>query len=158
MREVMALLWAEIKSMPKRWILPFLLNPPAVKGGGGKRVRKSGTEDEEKKRPERGELGLFVTNGATTIAELAGLIGFSMDQFSLLWRELQIEPKGGPPLDAVPDPKLRFAILWNHLPLEDQLIARVMGLDSGQKVINLRTVANTHLAKALAAKKIGASG
>ena len=158
MREVMALLWSEIKTMPKRWILPFLLNPPVPKGAAGKRVRKAATEDEEKKRPDRGELGLFVINGATTIAEIAVLLGFSPDQFSVLWRELQIEPKGGPPLDAVPDPKLRFAIVWNHLPLEDQLIARVMGLDSGQKVINLRMVANTHLAKALAAKKIGAGG
>ncbi len=158
MREVMALLWSEIKTMPKRWILPFLLNPPVPRGSAGKRVRNRGTEVEEKKRPDRGELGLFVINGATTVAEIATLIGFSADQFAALWRELQIEPKGGPPLDAVPDPRLRFAILWPLLPLEDELIARVMGLDSGQKVINLRMVANNHLAKALAAKKIGAGG
>jgi hypothetical protein len=53
---------------------------------------------------------------------------------------------------------MRFAIVWKHLPLDDDLIARVMGLESSQKVINLRMVAKTHLAKTLAAKKIGAGG
>jgi len=35
------------------------------------------------------------------------------------------------------------------LPIEDDVIARVMGLESAQKVINLRMVAKNHLAKAL---------
>jgi hypothetical protein len=40
-------------------------------------------------------------------------------------------------------------VIWNLLPLEDGLIAKVMELESAQKVINLRMVARTHLAKTL---------
>jgi hypothetical protein len=35
------------------------------------------------------------------------------------------------------------------LPLDDGLIAKIMALESAQKVINLRMVARTHLAKTL---------
>ena len=40
-------------------------------------------------------------------------------------------------------------MIWNFLPLEDVLIAKIMELDGAQKVINLRMVARTHLAKTL---------
>jgi hypothetical protein len=60
-----------------------------------------------------------------------------------------VQGKGGPTLEAVNDPKLRFAVIWNLLPLEDGVIAKIMELEGAQKVINLRMVARTHLAKAL---------
>jgi hypothetical protein len=69
-----------------------------------------------------------------------------------------MEQQGEPPLEAVPDARLRFAMIWPRLPLEDDVIARVMGLASGQKVINLRMVAKNHLAKALTSKNIGPGG
>jgi hypothetical protein len=40
-------------------------------------------------------------------------------------------------------------VIWNLLPLDDGVIAKIMGLESGQKVINLRMVAKNHLCKAL---------
>jgi hypothetical protein len=160
MREVLVLLWNEIKGMPKRWVLPFLLNPPVAKGSAGRRPRNRGgiPEGEEVEKPDRGELEVFTSNGIATIAEIAALVGFSAEHYAILWSDLAVVSRGDPPLDAVPDPLLRFAVLWKHLPLEDDLIARVMGLESSQKVINLRMVAKTHLAKTLAAKKIGAGG
>lgn len=181
MREIMLLIWAELKTMPKRYVVPFLLNPPVPKGLPTTRIRnkqakgKSGavevtTADEAEEpleaevektkaaRPERGEVLLFVKNGAATATEIGAMIGFSADQFATLWRELQIEAKGGPPLEAVPDAKLRFAIVWNYLPLEDRVIARVMGLATGQMVINLRNTAKDLLARMLRSKKIGAGG
>ena len=98
---------------------------------------------------------VFTANGIATIRDIAELLALSPDHYTLLWQELRIDQ---PPIDAVPDPLMRFAIVWKHLPLDDDLIARVMGLESSQKVINLRMVAKTHLAKTLAAKKIGAGG
>ena len=80
---------------------------------------------------------------------MEALIGFTSQQYMVLWRELDVQRKGGPALDAVMDPKLRFAVIWNFLPLEDGIIAKVMELDGAQKVINLRMVARTHLAKTL---------
>jgi hypothetical protein len=121
-------LWDELKSMPKRWVLPFLLNPPVMKGPKGS--------------ADRGEVAVFASSGIATIAEIEALLGLSDDHYALLWRELNIVP--------APVPPLRFAVVWNALPLEDALIARLMGLDSGQKVINLRMVAKNHLAKTLA--------
>lgn len=143
-RDQLGKLWNELKTMPKRWIWPFLLNPPAMKGGQNRRPRGSGAED-----PDRGEIAVFTANGIATITEFAALIGFSEPHYTVLWRELNIAARGGPPLDAIPDPLLRFATIWNLLPLEDEVIARLMGLESGQKVINLRMVAKNHLAKAL---------
>jgi hypothetical protein len=155
MRQVMSVLWGEIKGMPKRWVLPFLLNPPVAKGAGRKPRNRGGSEGEEAEKPDRGELEVFTSNGITTVKEIAELLAFSADHYSVLWEVLRIAP---PPLEAVPDPLMRFAVVWKHLPIDDDLIARLMGLESTQKVINLRMVAKTHLAKTLAAKKIGAGG
>ncbi len=146
-REQLIKLWAEVKTMPQRWILPFLLNPPVMKGGSSRKPRNQPGEEAEK--ADRGEVAVFTSNGIATVSEIEGLIGFTALQYTVLWRELDVQAKGGPALDAVMDPKLRFAVIWNLLPLEDGLIAKIMELDGAQKVINLRMVARTHLAKAL---------
>ena len=121
--------WNEIKTMPKRWVLPFLLNPPVTKREGA----------------ERGEIAVFAASGVATIAEIESLLGFTDQQYAVLTVELRLE--------SDPDPRLRFAAVWNSLPLEDLLIARLMGLDSAQKVINLRMVAKNHLARSLRGEK-----
>jgi hypothetical protein len=146
-RDQLARLWSEIKSMPKRWALPFLLNPPVMKGGTARKPRNKPGEEAE--TPDRGEVAVFTSNGIATVSEMEALIGFTAQQYTLLWSELDVQKKGGPALDAVMDPRLRFAVIWNFLPLEDGLIAKIMELDGAQKVINLRMVARTHLAKTL---------
>lgn len=133
--------------MPKRWVLPFLLNPPVMKGGTARKPR--GAVGDEPEKADRGEAAVFTANGIATVAEVESLIGFTPQQYALLWRELDVRAKGGPALEAVMDGRHRFAVIWNLLPLEDGLIAKVMELDSAQKVINLRMVARTHLAKTL---------
>ena len=148
-REQLIKLWSEVKAMPRRWILPFLLNPPVMKGGTARKPRNKVGEGEEAEKADRGEVAVFTANGITTMAEIDGLIGFTPQQYAVLWRELEVQKKGGPALEAVMDPKLRFAVIWNLLPLEDGLIAKIMELEGAQKVINLRMVARTHLAKAL---------
>ncbi len=146
-REQLAKLWSEVKTMPRRWVLPFLLNPPVMKGGTARKPRNAGGEEAEK--PDRGEVAVFTSNGIATVTEIEALIGFTPQQYKVLWRELDVRGKGGPALEAVMDARLRFAVIWNLLPLEDGVIAKVMELDGAQKVINLRMVARTHLAKAL---------
>jgi len=146
-REQLAKLWSEVKTMPRRWVLPFLLNPPVMKGGSARKPRNAGGEEPEK--ADRGEVAVFTANGIATVTEIEALIGFTPQQYTVLWRELDIRNKGGPALEALMDARLRFAVIWNLLPLEDGIIAKIMELDGAQKVINLRMVARTHLAKTL---------
>ena len=133
--------------MPRRWVLPFLLNPPVMKGGTARKPRNTGGEEPEK--ADRGEVAVFTSNGIATVTEIETLIGFTPQQYTVLWRELDIRNKGGPALEALMDARLRFAVIWNLLPLEDGIIAKIMELEGAQKVINLRMVARTHLAKTL---------
>jgi len=149
-REQLRTLWGHLKTMPKRWVLPFLLNPPVMKGAQGSKPRRRTSEgDEEPEKADRGEVEVFTTNGIATIGEIAAILGLGDEHYALLWRELDVPARGGPPLDTVLDSHLRFAVIWNLLPIADEVIAKVMGLDSSQKVINLRLVARNHLAKAL---------
>jgi hypothetical protein len=105
---------------------------------------------------------VFTASGLTSVSELAGIVGFNEHQYAVLWTALAIEKRGGPALDVLPDPQMRFGVIWNFLPIDDELIARLMELESSQKVINLRTVAKNHLAKVLieftAMKKVEGSG
>jgi hypothetical protein len=166
-REQLRKVWTELRSMPKRWVMPFLLNPPVMKGSGRRmRFRPArGADDAATNatstdhgparpgvidKPDRGEIGVFPSAGIASINEIESLVAFKQEQYALLWSRLEVEAHGGPPLASVSDPHERFAVIWDRLPLEDEVIAAVMGLDSGQKVINLRMVAKNHLAKALA--------
>jgi hypothetical protein len=162
-REQLRKLWAELRGMPKRWVMPFLLNPPVMKGAQRAKPRtrpsgdvtpESGADESGNARlhdkPDRGEIAVFISNGIANLTEIESVIAFKEEQYLLLWNGLGIEARGGPALASVGDPHSRFAVIWNLLPLEDDLIAAVMGLDSGQKVINLRMVAKNHLAKVLA--------
>jgi hypothetical protein len=153
-RDQLRKLWTELCGMPKRWVVPFLLNPPVMKGAAKRpRIRTPESEESEARvpeKPDRGEIGVFASAGIASVTEIESLIAFKEEQYVILWRRLDVEGRGGPPLDSVDDPHRRFAVIWEHLPLEDELIAALMGLDSGQKVINLRMVAKNHLAKVLA--------
>lgn len=151
-REQLRRLWSELCTMPRRWVIPFLLNPPVMKGGGRRpRQRLAEGELKEAEKPDRGEIAVFTATGIASVDEIESLIAFKDEQYALLWRRLEVEAHGGPPLASVGDPHRRFAVIWDLLPLEDEVIAAAMGLDSGQKVINLRMVAKNHLAKVLSA-------
>ncbi|HTS78555.1 MAG TPA: hypothetical protein VMG40_20260 [Bryobacteraceae bacterium] len=142
-RQQLAKLWNELRSMPKRWVIPFLLNPPGMKGG--RKLHGGAPED----GPDRGEVAVFTSNGIATVAEIDDLIGFTNEHYVILWAHLEIAARGGPALETTTDSRVRFAVIWNLLPLDDIVIARLMGLESAQKVINLRMVAKNHLAKVL---------
>jgi hypothetical protein len=152
-REQLRKLWTELCSMPKRWVVPFLLNPPVMKGSKGSPRRhgdRTVEDPHETARSDRGEIAVFTSAGVASVMEIESLIAFKQEHYALLWNRLEVEARGGPALESVDDPHRRFAVIWDLLPLEDDVIAAVMGLDSGQKVINLRMVAKNHLAKVLA--------
>jgi hypothetical protein len=144
-RQQLVKLWNELRSMPRRWVIPFLLNPPVMKGAGGKKPRGEALED----GPDRGEVEVFTSNGIATVAEIQELVGFTDENYGVLWNDLRVVERGGPRLETVTDARVKFAVVWNLLPLDDVVIARVLGLESTQKVINLRMVAKNHLAKVL---------
>ncbi len=149
-REQLRRLWNELRTMPKRWVVPFLLNPPVMKGGPRRpRQRLAEGECREAEKPDRGEIAVFTATGIASLNEIESLIAFKDEQYATLWQRLEVEAHGGPPLASLGDPHRRFAVIWDLLPLEDEVIAAAMGLDSGQKVINLRMVAKNHLAKVL---------
>lgn len=149
-RDQLRILWENLKGMPKRWVVPFLLNPPVMKGAQGRKPRRRlHDESDEPESADRGEIEVFTANGIATMGEMESIIDFGNEHYALLWRELDVAGRGGPPLESVRDSHLRFAVIWKLLPIEDQVIAKAMGLDSAQKVINLRLVARNHLAKVL---------
>jgi Sigma-70 region 2 len=144
-RQQLIKLWNELGSMPKRWVIPFLLNPPVMKGAGGRKPRGEALDE----GPDRGEVAVFTSNGIATVAQVQELIGFTDEHYGILWVDLRVVERGGPPLNTITDTRVKFAVIWNLLPLDDVVIARVLGLESTQKVINLRMVAKNHLAKVL---------
>jgi hypothetical protein len=149
-REQLRKLWTELCSMPKRWVMPFLLNPPVMKGSPRRHRDRTVEDPREPARPDRGEIAVFAWAGVASVMEIESLLAFKQEHYALLWHRLEVVARGGPALESVDDPHRRFAVIWDLLPLEDDVIAAVMGLDSGQKVINLRMVAKNHLAKVLA--------
>ena len=88
--------------------------------------------------PTEGELEVFPHNGIASIREIGRALAISSEQFSLLSKELALQ--GGSAYDE------KFAMLWNQLPLNDKLIARLLAA-TPQQVINLRKVARERLGR-----------
>ncbi len=88
--------------------------------------------------PTDGEVEVFPNNGIAGIVEIGRSLAISNEQFALLTRELA--------LDEAPSYDEKFALLWNRLPLNDKLIARLLDA-TPQQVINLRKVARERLGK-----------
>ena len=137
-------IWEALKSMDRRWATCFILNPPGMKGAEkGKRDRSeddAADKDEARKRL-RGQIDVLTSNGIATIKEIEALIAFTNDQYARLWRDLALR--------TAPNPGERFAAIWKEMPLDDDVIARVLDLSDSQKVINLRNEARKKLVTVL---------
>src|SRR5260370_5035383 len=88
--------------------------------------------------PTDGEIEIFPDNGIAGIIQIGRSLAFSADQLALLSKELALD------LAGTGDEK--FAMLWNSLPLNDKLIARLLDA-TPQQVINLRKVARERLGR-----------
>lgn len=114
----------------REWLLAFLLNLPGLT------------------RESRGEIEVFPAVGVATIADIAAVVDLTAAEYSAA--AAGNPESDGPTLPPDPGtPRARFEALWDHLPLGDRVLARMLSKNDEQKVINLRMVATQKAAKQL---------
>lgn len=131
-RQQMMWLWEtllQFRAQGKReWLIAFLLNLPGLT------------------RESRGEIEVFRDLGVASVAEIAAMVEITASEY----RAANDPDADGPNLPPDPGtPQTRFEALWDHLPLSDRVLARMLGKDEEQKVINLRMVATQKAARHL---------
>jgi hypothetical protein len=124
LRELLGRLWRSLLQMDLRKRCAFLLNPPAM------------------------EVELLPAYGIAGIREIALALDLSDAQLSTLFAALPLDEAALAFVQTAPDNIARFAALWNHLPLQDALIAKVLRL-TPQQVINQRMLARRILSREL---------
>ncbi len=99
-------------------------------------------------RDADGDIQLFVWHGIAGIEQLGDLLNISNEQFERVWNELPLDQETRAQVQATSDYYVKFAALYCHIPLEDLLIAKLLGGER-QQIINLRKGARERLAKTL---------
>jgi len=117
-REFLGRLWAEIERLPRPHRLAYLLNFTAGDG----------------------QLEIFWLYGTVSIRQIGAVLQVTEDEFTRIWPVLELNHEIYPTYDH------RFAVLWQHLPLADAVIAVLLGTDR-QKIINLRRAAGDRLSR-----------
>lgn len=133
-RQFLEKLWLEIEQLPPLQRIAYLLNFTAGDGS----------------------LEIFWLHGVASVRRIGQTVGLSEEQFARVW-----ENPAMPMLDdqtrqqaaRLTDYDEKFALLWRYLPLNDLVIARLIGTER-QKVINLRKSAGDRLARRLAIFKL----
>ncbi len=123
-RQFLAKLWAEIEQLPPLQRIAYLLNFTAGEGA----------------------LEIFWLHGVASVRRIGTAVQLTEEQFARVWQELTPAASGQAQWQSYDE---KFALLWRHLPLNDQVIARLLGTER-QKVINLRKAAGDRLARRLA--------
>jgi hypothetical protein len=126
-REFLEQLWAEIEQLLPLQRIAYLLNLTAADG----------------------QLDLFWTYGVATIRRIGAALQLTEDHFGRVWPELQMSDGERRYAEALTSYDERLALLWQHLPLADATIARMLGTER-QKVINLRKAAGDRLSRRMA--------
>jgi len=125
--EFLGRLWAEVEQLPPLQRLAYLLNFTAADG----------------------QLELFWAYGVATIRRIGAALQLTEGQFARVWPELTLDDEGRRRAMALASYDEKFALLWQHLPLTDAAIAKMLGTER-QKVINLRKAAGDRLSRRLA--------
>jgi hypothetical protein len=123
LRQLLHALWQGLLRMDPRRRAAFLLNPPSM------------------------EIELFPIYGVASIADIGRALALSDAQFATIFDG--VLPAGTERGLGRASDEAKLAIIWNHLPLQDLLIGRVLGL-SQQQVINQRMLARRTLSQELA--------
>lgn len=92
-------------------------------------------------------LKLFQMYGAATLRRIGESLNLSEEHFERLWP--QLGEKARRVAEGLENYDEKFALLWMFLPIEDKIIANMLGVNR-QKVINLRSKARKHLNRNLA--------
>lgn len=123
-RDVLNRLWQAILQLRPRYRVAYLLNPSG------------------------GELDVFPWHGIATIRDIGQALALPATQYELLWLALPLTEEERRHAQTLQTSDQQFALLWRFLPLEDTLIAQVLGA-TRQQVINLRRLARDSLLRQL---------
>jgi len=96
-----------------------------------------------------GDVQLFIYHGVTSKEQLGAALNLSDEQFARLWEALPLSAEEQARLRSLNHYNDKFAALFVYIPLEDLVIAKVIGGER-QQVINLRRLARDRLARQLA--------
>jgi hypothetical protein len=99
-------------------------------------------------RDADGDIQLFAWHGIAGIKQLADLLNITDEQFERVWNELPLDQETREQVRTTDNYYLKFAALYAYIPLEDLLIAKLLGGER-QQVINLRKGARERLTKYL---------
>lgn len=127
-RQYLRALWQEICQLRPQQRLAYLLNF----------------------RDGDGDLHIFALNGVATLAQIGRILQISDEQFECLWRELPMDEATRREYKRLSTYDEKFAALSLHIPLEDLLIASLLG-GKRQQVINLRRLTRDRLSNRLRA-------
>lgn len=124
LRQFLRRLWAEINGLRPLQRVAYLLNFTDAEG----------------------DVDLFPRNQIASRNEIGRAINLTVEQFTVMWGELELDQhtRAGT-LELATDDE-RFAFAWLHLPLFDSIIAKVID-GKRQQVINLRNGAHDKLVR-----------
>jgi hypothetical protein len=99
-------------------------------------------------RDADGDIELFVWRGIAGIEQIADALCLSDEHFARAWQALPLDEATRKAAQTMTDYYTKFSVLYVYIPLEDLLIAKLLGGER-QQVINLRKGARRRLAKYL---------
>ncbi|HZS54378.1 MAG TPA: hypothetical protein VFA65_08235 [Bryobacteraceae bacterium] len=126
-KEFLCSLWNEIQQLPRSQRLAYLLNFTAADG----------------------QLELFWIHGVTSLNQIGAALQITDEQFARAWQAIDLSDKTWRQAEECHRNDDKFALLCQHLPLPDAVIAHMLGTER-QKVINLRKAASERLSRHMA--------
>lgn len=128
-RGMLRQLWGALQALKPDYRRAYLLNLP----GPGK---------------TRGDIEVFLLHGIASIEEVFASLALDAIALRTALDGVELSARDHADLAAVSSDLERFCVLWRHLPLQDLVIARILGLEQ-QQVINRRMLALRELARLL---------
>jgi|GEM_PF-1789885 len=124
LRQFLRRLWAEIGALRPLQRVAYLLNFTDAEG----------------------DVDVFPRNEVAARSEIGRAINLTVEQFLILWGELELDEHTRAGASELATDDERFAFAWLHLPLFDSIIAKVID-GKRQQVINLRNGAHDKLVR-----------
>lgn len=121
-RAFLATLWYEVEQLPPLQRIAYLLNFTD------------------------GEIELFWFYGIASIRQIGKVVQLTNEQFNRVWVLLEWNEMQRACAQSLTNDDEKFAMLWQHLPLNDLTIASLLET-SRQNVINLRQAARKRLSR-----------
>jgi DNA-directed RNA polymerase specialized sigma24 family protein len=124
LRQFLRRLWSEVNALRPLHRMAYLLNFTDAEG----------------------DVDVFVRNQIVTRNEIGRALNLTVEQFTIMWSELELDTHTRAGASELATDDERFAFAWLHLPLFDSIIAKVIN-GKRQQVINLRNGAHDKLVR-----------